>query len=85
MAEVEIIIAIDTRYGNNDVHWSNLCFRAMQRYEEAAEAYEEGLKTSPGDAALGRGLDDVLKAQEASKAPAGAYNTAWHCCTHTQA
>lgn len=41
------------------------------RYEEAAEAYEEGLKTSPGDVALGRGLDDVLKAQAASKAPAG--------------
>lgn len=43
----------------------------IQRYDEAAEAYEEGLKTSPGDAALGRGLEDVLKAQAASKAPAG--------------
>eukprot|EP00903_Cladosiphon_okamuranus_P012279 g11516.t1 len=43
----------------------------LKRYDEAAEAYEEGLKTSPGDAALGRGLDDVLKAQAASKAPAG--------------
>lgn len=45
--------------------------RVKYRYDEAAEAYEEGLKTSPGDAALGRGLSDVLKAQEASKAPAG--------------
>lgn len=41
------------------------------RYEEAAEAYEEGLKTSPGDQALGRGLEDVLKAQAASRAPPG--------------
>lgn len=48
----------------------------MKRYDEAAEAYEEGLKTSPGDAALGRGLDDVLKAQAASKAPAGEYDMA---------
>lgn len=43
----------------------------QDRYDEAAQAYEEGLKTSPGDAALGRGLDDVLKAQAASKAPSG--------------
>ena len=57
--------------GNKSVDWSYLCCCAMQRYDEAAEAYEEGLKTSPGDAALGRGLDDVLKAQAASKAPAG--------------
>ncbi|CBJ30059.1 conserved unknown protein [Ectocarpus siliculosus] len=43
----------------------------LKRYEEAAEAYEEGLETSPGDAALGRGLQDVLKAKSAaSKAPA---------------
>lgn len=56
-----------------DSYWSGSCFREMQRYDEAAEAYEEGLKTSPGDAALGRGLDDVLKAQSASKAPAGEY------------
>lgn len=41
------------------------------RYNEAAEAYEEGLKTSPGDLALGRGLDDVLKAQSSAKAAAG--------------
>lgn len=49
--------------------WSTC--RAHRRYDEAADAYEEGLKTSPGDAALGRGLEDVLKAQAASKAPAG--------------
>lgn len=41
------------------------------RYSEAAEAYEEGLKTSPGDEALGRGLEDVLKAQSSAKASAG--------------
>ncbi|CAM9169130.1 unnamed protein product [Ectocarpus sp. 12 AP-2014] len=44
----------------------------LKRYEEAAKAYEEGLETSPGDAALGRGLQDVLKAKSASKAPAAA-------------
>lgn len=52
--------------------------RAQHRYDEAADAYEEGLKTSPGDAALGRGLDDVLKAQTASKAPAGESYMPWH-------
>lgn len=49
-----------------------------QRYDEAADAYEEGLKTSPGDEALGRGLEDVLKAQAATKAPAG------ECCMTMQ-
>ncbi|CAM9439347.1 unnamed protein product [Pylaiella littoralis] len=44
----------------------------LKRYDDAADAYEEGLKTCPGDAALGRGLEDVLKAQAASKAPAAA-------------
>lgn len=52
--------------------------RAHRRYDEAADAYEEGLKTSPGDAALGRGLEDVLKAQAASKAPAGESCPPWH-------
>lgn len=51
----------------------------QQRYDEAAEAYEEGLKTSPGDEALGRGLEDVLKAKAATKAPAGG------CCIATLA
>lgn len=51
----------------------------QQRYDEAAEAYEEGLKTSPGDEALGRGLSDVLKAKAATTAPAGG------CCMTTQA
>lgn len=57
-----------------------------RRYDEAAGAYEEGLKTSPGDEALGRGLDDVLKAQAASKAPAGEFFMTWAhrtTCTHT--
>lgn len=45
------------------------CLRS--RYDDAAEAYEEGLRTSPGDEALSRGLEDVLKAQAASVAPPG--------------
>lgn len=47
--------------------------RFYYRYNEAAEAYEEGLKTSPGDEALGRGLDDVLKAQSSARTAAGEY------------
>lgn len=56
----------------------SVCLNMLQqRYDEAAEAYEEGLKTSPGDEALGRGLEDVLKAKAATKAPAGG------CCMTT--
>lgn len=67
-------------HGNKEIGWTHASPQyAIQRYDEAAEAYEEGLKTSPGDAALGRGLDDVLKAQAASKAPAGEYYMALHC------
>lgn len=58
-----------------NVYWISLGLgfwaSVQRRYDDAADAYDEGLKTSPGDAALARGLDDVLKAQASSKAPAG--------------
>lgn len=41
------------------------------RYEEAGRAYEEGLRVCPGDEALGRGLEDVLRAQKAARSSAG--------------
>lgn len=45
------------------------------RYNEAAKAYEDGLKVSPGDEALGRGLDDVLKAQTTARTTAGEFHS----------
>ena len=71
------VFNIGTSLGSEGLHqletriMTAIMFARKPRYDEAAEAYEEGLKSSPGDAALGRGLDDVLKAQAASKAPAG--------------
>lgn len=59
----------DTRDRESEILNAHGCLQ--NRYEEAAEAYEEGLKSSPGDQALGRGLEDVLKAQSASRAPSG--------------
>ncbi|CAM9091766.1 unnamed protein product [Ascophyllum nodosum] len=48
----------------------------LKRYNEAVLTYEEGLNSSPGDVALGRGLEDVRRAQQASnKAPAGESST----------
>lgn len=41
-----------------------------RRFDEAIEAYEEGLKFVPSDAALKKGLEDVRQAQE-SGGPAG--------------
>lgn len=65
-------------HDDSDVDQHRLeCRRAYRRYDDAADAYEEGLKTCPGDAALGRGLEDVLKAQAASKAPAGKSCMSW--------
>lgn len=50
----------------------HICTRGRRRYNEAVETYEEGLKMSPGDQALGRGLQDVRKAQqERNTAPPG--------------
>ncbi|CAM9466391.1 unnamed protein product, partial [Discosporangium mesarthrocarpum] len=43
----------------------------LRRYTDAVKAYNEGLTTSPGDAGLTRGLEDVSKAQEAARAAAG--------------
>jgi stress-induced-phosphoprotein 1 len=42
-----------------------------RRFDEAIEAYEEGLKFAPADAALKKGLDDVRRAQESGGAAGG--------------
>lgn len=63
-----VCVSEGVAYGDRELFSS-----PVPRYNEAAEAYEEGLKTSPGDVALGRGLEDVLNAQSAAKATAGKF------------
>ena len=47
-------------------------YHKMQRYEEAAEAYEAGLMVCPGDSALQAGLAEVVKLRDAEPAGDGA-------------
>ncbi|UZJ53852.1 hypothetical protein CBS101457_003172 [Exobasidium rhododendri] len=42
-----------------------------RKLEEALEAYEEGFKIAPSDAALKKGLEDVKKAQDSEDGPGG--------------
>eukprot|EP00904_Undaria_pinnatifida_P000933 jgi/Undpi1/10840/HiC_scaffold_3.g01367.m2 len=70
LADAELCIKANNSWAKGFTR-KGAALHKLKRYEEAAEAYEEGLKTSPGDQALGRGLEDVLKAQAASRAPPG--------------
>ncbi|CAM9261495.1 unnamed protein product [Laminaria digitata] len=68
LADAELCIGANNSWAKGFVR-KGAALHKLKRYEDAAEAYEEGLKSSPGDQALGRGLEDVLKAQAASRAP----------------